>query len=597
MPPKRAAAELERMVASMRHESFYVTGTWMDENLGIYVGWAERDDPGRTEMPLDNETGSKVLMFSGEEFPEPGTARRLMERGHRLIKGNCAHLAHVAEEDAAFPASLNGQFQGLLVDRTVGTATLFNDRYASRRIYYHEAKDAFYFAAEAKALLAVRPELRALDERGAGEYIACGCVLEDRTLFRGVSILPWAAAWVFRRGVIEKKGSYFSSCAWEEQEALDEESYFVQLRDIFSRDLHRYFGDTERIGVSLTGGLDTRMILAWHKADPRTVPCYTFGGSRRDCRDVRIARLIARMCGQSHEVICLGSKFLARFPELAERTVYLTDGSCGVDHAPDLYANQVARQIAPIRMTGNFGDEVLRRRTAFRPSMPQDNVYNGALRPHIAAAADTYADVFRGNSLVHAVNQQISWCFHGLAALEGSQLNVRTPFSNNELVRTAYRAPANGELTNDVRVQIIRAGNPALSAIRSDLGFAGRGGPIASLASQLFHRATMRAEYACEHGNPRWVSQLDRALLGRRLEKTFVGIHKFAHFSLWYRKELSSYVREMLLDKRTLDRPYLQADAIEPMVRNHLNGSINSTPTIHKLISLEHIHRLFLDAQ
>ena len=34
---------------------------------------------------------------------------------------------------------------------TKQTVTLFNDRYGMHRIYYHEAKEAFYFAAEAKA--------------------------------------------------------------------------------------------------------------------------------------------------------------------------------------------------------------------------------------------------------------------------------------------------------------------------------------------------------------------------------------------------------------------------------------------------------------
>ena len=34
---------------------------------------------------------------------------------------------------------------------------LFNDRFGLQRIYYHEGKDAFYFAAEAKAILKVQP--------------------------------------------------------------------------------------------------------------------------------------------------------------------------------------------------------------------------------------------------------------------------------------------------------------------------------------------------------------------------------------------------------------------------------------------------------
>jgi len=46
-------------------------------------------------------------------------------------------------EKRDFPASLNGRFQGLLVDRPSGTALLFNDRYGLHRLYYHEAADAF----------------------------------------------------------------------------------------------------------------------------------------------------------------------------------------------------------------------------------------------------------------------------------------------------------------------------------------------------------------------------------------------------------------------------------------------------------------------
>ena len=47
------------------------------------------------------------------------------------------------------------------------------------RIYYHQSPESFYFAAEAKAILKVVPELRQADPRGLGEFVACGCVLED----------------------------------------------------------------------------------------------------------------------------------------------------------------------------------------------------------------------------------------------------------------------------------------------------------------------------------------------------------------------------------------------------------------------------------
>jgi asparagine synthase (glutamine-hydrolysing) len=65
---------------------------------------------------------------------------------------------------------------------------------------------------------------------------------------------------------------------------------------------------------------------------------------------------------------------------------------------------------------------------------------------------------------------------------------------------------------------------------------------------------------------------------------------------VWYRDVLSKYVQEMLLDSRTLSRPYLERKAIEPMVKAHVKGNRNYTTEIHQLLTLEYIHRLFIDS-
>src|ERR1700757_189647 len=189
MPRERAERQLHQMVEALRHENFYVTGTWVDESLGAYIGWVERKGSFSDGMPLRNERGDVVLIFSGEEFPYPGTAQRLKERGHDLSPAGPSYLVHRYEEESSFPSGLNGRFHGLVVDRNQGTTALFNDRFGMHRIYYHESKDAFYFAAEAKAILAVRPEVREIDTRGLGEFVSCGAVLENRTLFEGVPVL------------------------------------------------------------------------------------------------------------------------------------------------------------------------------------------------------------------------------------------------------------------------------------------------------------------------------------------------------------------------------------------------------------------------
>ena len=585
------------MVAAIGHESCYRTGTWMDEDLGVYIGWSVRRDCLSGEMPLCNERGEIVLVFSGEEFPEPETGRRLKERGHGCELEGPSYLVHLYEEDPAFPAGLNGRFHGLVADRGRGTATLFNDRYGMHRVYYHESPEAFYFAAEAKAILEVRPELRTGDARSLGELVSCGCVLENRTLFPGIRALPGAANWEFRGGAIERKRAYFNPQEWESQAPMDPESYYQGLRNVFSRNLPRYFNGNDRIGMSLTGGLDTRAIMAWQRVSPRSLTCYTFGGTYRDCLDVTVARRVASVCGQVHEVIPVGGEFLSHFPQYAERTVYLTDGCAGVHQSPDLYVSERAAKIAPVRMTGNYGDEVLRGLRVFRPAEPAPGIFCPEFLSHVHAAAKTYAGLAVGNPLSFSVFCQAPWHHYGLLALEQTQLAVRTPFLDNDLVRAVFRAPATAAANNDLRLRLIGDGNPALGQIRTDLGFGGPEGSLIGAASRKLRRFTMKAEYAYDYGMPQWLARTDHLLSPFHFERLFLGRHKFCHFRVWYRDALSEYVREMLLDPRTLSRPYLQRHTVEAIVRGHLQGGRNYTSEIHKLLTLELLHRLFLDPQ
>ena len=53
----------------------------------------------------------------------------------------------------------------------------------------------------------------------------------------------------------------------------------------------------------------------------------------------------------------------------------------------------------------------------------------------------------------------------------------------------------------------------------------------------------------------------------------------------------------MLLDPLTLSRPYLERRRLEAVVAGHLKGNRNYTGEIHKLLTLELVHRLFLKSR
>ena len=596
-----AEAQLQQMVAALCHETFYTTGTWVDESLGLYVGWIARANSFSDQMPLSNEQKDRVLFFAGEEYPEPGFVVGLRQRGHSIEDKPAAYLVHHSEEDTTFPKRLNGRFHGLLVDRAAGTATLFNDRYGMQRLYYHESPDVFWFAAEAKAILSVMPKLRTVDAQSLGEFVACGCVLEDRSLFRDIRLLPTASKWIFHNGELLEKGKYFEAREWEDQEPLDPENYYAQLKEAFSRNLPRYFNGRERIGISLTGGLDTRMIMAWTKAQPQSIPTYTFGGPFRDCEDVIVARKVAKVWQQAHRVIPLSDEFLKRFDHYAERTVYLSDGCAAVSRSPDLYLNEIVAGIAPVRMTGNYGSEILRRLRAFKPLDPAPGLFQPEFLSSVARARTTYNSICQGHAVSFTAFKQAPWYQYGLLSLEQTQVCVRSPFLDNDLVRTAFRAPRSDIMKSNIFEdssdcsRLIADGNPKLQGIPTDRGLGAASGWTTPLL-RGYLEFTFKAEYAYDYGMPQWLAQVDHRLSWFHLERLFLGRHKFCHFRLWYRDALSRYVKEILLDPRSLSRPYIRRKVMEEMVLRHTKGDRNYTTEITRLLTLELQHRLLLDS-
>lgn len=590
-----AEAELLRMVEAIRHESFYRTGTWIDESNGVYVGWAVREKSFADGMPLRNEDGDVTLVFSGEEYPAPDIRSRLRERGHAVGGEGASYLVHLYEEDRAFPAGLNGVFHGLVCDRAQGTATLFNDRCGMHRICYHEAREAFYFAAEAKAILEVRPELRTVDPRSLGEVVACSCVLEDRTIFKGIHVLPAGSAWIFRNGAVEDRRTYFQPREWEAQAPLDAEAYYRELRAVLQQNLPRYFNGSERVGMAVTGGLDTRVILACHPPDAGSLSCYTFGGSFRDSEDVRRGRRIAGLCRQPYEVVEVGREFLEQFPRYAERSVYLTEGGVDVYRASDLYLSENARRIAPVKVVGTYGSEILRHAVMFKPMVPRADLFQPELLASIEDARGTYARVRQEHPVTFAAFRQSPWYHHGILALEQSQLTVRSPFLDGDFLRTVYREPPCDDPEDDIRLRLIADGDPALARIRSDRGVGGGGNRIATAISRSVLEFTFKAEYAYDYGMPQWLARIDGLLSPLHPERLFLGRHKLLHFRVWYRDQLSDYVRQVLLDPKTLARPYLKPRVLESIVNAHTRGKGNFTTAIHKLLTLELLHRLFVD--
>jgi asparagine synthase (glutamine-hydrolysing) len=575
---RKPAAQCQRLVAamvgSMMHEPFYESGTCCLPDVGVYAGWiahpasfAQRESRGDGRQDV-------VVAMAGDCVADGGWPR----------------VADLYRESGdGFVTRLNGLFSGLLIDRRRSRALLFNDRFGLERIYYHETSDACYFASEAKALLRVLPELRAFDDAGVRQFLTFGST-QGRTLFRGIGLCEGGSLWSFERGQ-HRKQRYFVPAQWESQPPLSAEEFEERLGETFTSVLPRYVGSGEGIGISLTGGLDTRMIMACLPDMPHKPVCYTFSGKEGETLDERLAARVAREFGLEHHVLRVGNGFLSAYGRHVDKNVFVTDACSGATGAHELYLNAQARTLAPVRVTGNFGSEVLRGMSTFKPLGLSPELFRRGFVSDVAASVPTT------DAAVHPVTfaafREIPWNLIPNVAAGRSQVTFRTPFLDNDVVALAFRAPRASRQSPELALRFVRRHHPGLARIPTDRGLIAGDRGFTRALRRLFAEVTFKADYVHKEGLPRSLSSL-QPLIGRLSKVRLLGHHKYLAYRLWFRNELASHVMEVLTDPRTSRSPYWNAPWLESMAEDHLRGRRNWVREISAVLTLEAAERLLL---
>src|SRR5439155_3693052 len=119
------------------------------------------------------------------------------------------------------------------------------------------------------------------------------------------------------------------------------------------------------------------------------------------------------------------------------------------------------REIAPVKIVGTYGSEVLTQVPTFKPVKPASGLFNLDVLAHVQQAEATYAELRREHPVTFAAFRQSPWWHYGVLALEQTQLAVRSPYLDNDFVRTVFRAPRSAPAKGDVRLRLISEGSPA----------------------------------------------------------------------------------------------------------------------------------------
>jgi asparagine synthase (glutamine-hydrolysing) len=552
------------MLAAMLYDNSYVHMLSSWPSLGLWVGWVGLSGTPVEAVEDDSRTAVVAVTTAGTD-----RSHAVREIVHAYERSGDSALTGLPE----LPA-------GIVVDRAGGRCVLFNDRYGRDRLYLYAAGGRLLFSSEAKAILAAAPETRSFDPTGLAELLACGCTLGARSLFRDIEVIPGGTLLTVEGRAVRRR-RYFDPAQLEQLEPVSA-SEFVEG---FSRSLLDAVGKATHasdVGVSLTGGLDSRMLMASLDAAAGEVPCYTFGSMYRTTADVAVARQVAAVCGQPHRVIALGAEFLAHAAEYLDEAVYTSDGYLGLSGAAELYCNRLARAMAPCRMTGNWGGELMRGVRAFKYSLPKGDF----IRPEIVTRLLESTAAFSApgsHPLSAALFQQVPHQGYGRNAIERSQLQLCSPFLDPDVVQWLYRAPSGARDAAATAAAVI-ARRPKLLDIPTDAGLLGA---RPSRWRRGWRRAVVKAEYLTSHGAPDWLAKLSSALPPGVLEARFLGVDKFHHFRYWIRRDLAGLVRDTLLGQcRDELASWFDMSQVARMVDDHIGGRANHTDAIDKLMTV-----------
>ena len=225
--------------------------------------------------------------------------------------------------------SPTGNFSSAQYDPLAHRLCVRVDRYASEPVFYTCIDGVFYFAPEVKALLAAHAS-KEIDYAALASFIGSGHFLGDQTLLSNVRKLQGGQELIVTPRGIEKR-SYWTFEPGIDHNRESEDMLSAELARLLEDSMKRLFHRREDELIFLSGGLDSRAILAGGlKAVPDGVPIRTVSwGASSDIpgSDQQIAASIARQYGLEHRFISRRSQ---SYGENVLETLRLIDGQCDV---------------------------------------------------------------------------------------------------------------------------------------------------------------------------------------------------------------------------------------------------------------------------
>jgi asparagine synthase (glutamine-hydrolysing) len=166
-------------------------------------------------------------------------------------------------------------------------------------------------------------------------------------------------------------------------------------------------------------------------------------------------------------------------------------------------------------------------------------------------------------------------------ALARTQVETRSPYSDNDLLDLACRVPARWRLKRQMQIALLERTRPDL--VRVPWEYTGLPANASTPARIFLQRGLYRLR--------RQASGWTRGLISPGTER------ERANYPMWFRTILREWLKGILLDRRTLDRGYFNETYLREMIAEHMDGRRDYSLRFGLLLTFELWNRLFIDGE
>lgn len=605
---------LARMIAPMRHRGPDDVGLWSGGPVGLAnARLAVIDLSPAGHQPMSNEDGTVWIAFNGEVYNFLELRRQAAQRGHRLAsRTDTEAVIHLYEDlGTGCVHLLRGMFAFALWDGRRQRLFLARDRLGQKPLYYFWDGTHLAFASEIKALLECPWLPQEVNVEAVPVYLAHGYVPTPDTIFRHVRALPPGHTLTIEDGRLEV--AEYWDVAYSVAEVRSEEECVEELRARLREAVRLRLISDAPLGALLSGGIDSTAIVAlMSDLSDRPVQTFAIGfAGEPSFNELDPARQAASRYGTDHHEFVVEPDAVELLPKL----VWHYDQPFGDSSAiPTYLVSQLTRQHVTVALSGDGGDELfagyerfaaarLAERWAWVPNevwrtathvlraLPESTAYRGVVR--------------RARRFVEAaglplLDRYLSWVGLFSAELREQVLADRTEVD----VRASFHRYLDQVRGMDSISQLLYLNTKTYLA--DDL-------LVKADRMSMAHGLETRSPFL-DHELVQWAARLpvDLKLRGTStkyiLKRALRGLvpddiidrpkHGFGvPVGRWFRADLSGYVREMLLDRRALDRGYFRPEGLRWLIEQHQTGRRDFGHQLWTLLTLEVWHRVFIDKQ